>query len=371
VAIVEWCLQHGVLYIDPSIEHWGTNQDEVIPDLAARTLYASHVELRAMAEAYPNSATCIVAHGANPGLVSHLAKAALLKVAQDTGLEVMEPSSREEWAALAEATGTRVIQIAERDTQILRAPKRIHEFVNTWSCEGFWCEGRAPSEFGWGSHEIIKPEGLTLQGEGCAFLDEPGVAVLVKSWVPKGGTFNGFLVQHSESLMLSEYLSSDSYRPTVFYAYQPTDAAIASIHEMRGQELWLHRNTRVAKNSILSGTDELGVLLLGHKKNALWYGSQLDIGEARRLIPGQNATTVQVVASMLGAIVWTLQNPKRGYCEPEDLPFDFVLNIAKPYLGPLAAVYSDWNPLDNRGHLYKKEYDEDNEWSFVNFIIGK
>lgn len=374
-AIVEWCLKNNVLYIDTSIERWPTEPDELVPNLAERTLYKAHQELRAVAAPYVGHATCVVTHGANPGLVSHFTKAALLKVARDTGVNMGTPVDQVGWAELARSTGTKVIQIAERDTQILSRPKLVHEFVNTWSCEGFWAEGRAPAELGWGTHEQPKPEngGLHKEGPGnAAYLKQPGVATLVKSWVPTGGTYNGFLIQHSEAITISEYLTTQdgAYRPTVYYAYQPTDAAIASIHEMRGQHLCMHKKTRIAKNSIVSGMDELGVLLLGHSKQALWYGSQLDIVESRSLVPFQNATTVQVCASMLGAIVWTLENPNMGYCEPEDLPFDFVLSIAKPYLGPVVAIYSDWSPLENRGHLYKQDYDEVNEWSFTNFTVG-
>jgi len=304
-------------------------------------------------------------------LVTHFTKAALLKIAKDEGIGVSVPTEKEGWANLAKETGTKVIQIAERDTQILSRPKIVHEFVNTWSCEGFWAEGRAPAEMGWGTHEPSLPSDAVQQGPTCAYLKCPGVSVLVKSWVPKGGTYNGFLIQHSEAITIGEYLSTadGSYSPTVYYAYQPCDAAIASVHEMRGQELWMHRKTRIAKNSIVSGIDELGVLLLGHEKGALWYGSQLDIEEARALVKGQSATTVQVAASMLGAIVWSLENPKEGYCEPECLPFDFVLRIAEPYLGPVAAVYSEWCPLENRSSLYGHTYDEENEWAFENFRV--
>jgi homospermidine synthase len=377
IEIVRWCLEHGVLYIDTSIERWPSEQDEKIPDMAQRTLYATHQEMRAAMAPFRGQqrATCIVTHGANPGLVSHLTKAALLKIAKDTGLSTEVPTDQEGWAQLASATGTKIIQVAERDTQILKDPKKVHEFVNTWSCEGFWAEGRAPAEMGWGTHEAPVPENGNIHLEGprnAAYLNQPGVATLVKSWVPQGGTFNGFLIQHSESITISEYLTTkdQTYRPTVYYAYQPTDAAIASVHEMRGQDLWLHRKSRVAKNSILSGIDELGVLLLGHERNALWYGSQLGIDESRAIIPEQNATCLQVVGSLLGAMVWAIQNPQMGYTEPESIPFDFVLRIAAPFLGPVAAVYSDWNPLSNRASLYGREYDSKNLWSFENFVIG-
>ena len=41
-------------------------------------------------------------------------------------------------------------------------------------------------------------------------------------------------------------------------------------------------------DDIVTGVDELGVLLAGHAKNAYWYGSQLSIDEARRLAPYTN-----------------------------------------------------------------------------------
>jgi homospermidine synthase len=193
----------------------------------------------------------------------------------------------------------------------------------------------------------------------------------VKSWVPEGGAFNGFLIQHSEAITMSEYFTTEdgSYRPTVYYAYQPCDAAVLSVHEMRGAEMKFHRRTRIAKNSIVAGRDELGVLLLGHGLNAYWYGSQLTIDEARELIPGENATSIQVGASILGAMTWAFENPENGYTEPEQIPYDFVLKIAKPYLGTVAGVKSDWNPLQDRNSLYKQDFDEANIWSFQNFRV--
>ena len=51
-------------------------------------------------------------------------------------------------------------------------------------------------------------------------------------------------------------------------------------------------------DDIMQGSDELGVLLAGHKKNAYWYGSQLTIDEARKLAPYNNATSLQVTSAV-------------------------------------------------------------------------
>ena len=41
--------------------------------------------------------TAIITHGANPGLVSHFVKKALVNLAKDTGLGAVKPTTREGW----------------------------------------------------------------------------------------------------------------------------------------------------------------------------------------------------------------------------------------------------------------------------------
>jgi homospermidine synthase len=72
----------------------------------------------------------VLTHGANPGLVSHLVKQALLNIAKDTGVDAGKPASREQWAKLAQTLGIKVIHIAERDTQVANVPK--HERVRQY-----------------------------------------------------------------------------------------------------------------------------------------------------------------------------------------------------------------------------------------------
>ena len=103
-------------------------------------------------------------------------------------------------------------------------------------------------------------------------------------------------------------------------------------------------------------SDELGVLVMGHDFKSWWTGSQLDIHETRKLAPNQNATTLQVACSVLGAVAWMIENPKQGVNVPDDLPHEFVLKWAKPYLGPYVSKASDWDPTQNRFDidLFKK-----------------
>jgi homospermidine synthase len=58
---------------------------------------------------------------------------------------------------------------------------------------------------------------------------------------------------------------------------------------------------------------------------------------------------------------------------PDDLPHDFILKIAKPYLGTFVSVASDWNPLKNYSNAFRKynnpQVDPTDPWQFKNFLI--
>jgi homospermidine synthase len=76
----------------------------------------------------------------------------------------------------------------------------------------------------------------------------------------------------------------------------------------------------------------------------------------------------------LGAVTWMIKNPTKGFCVPDDLPHDKVLEVANPYLGPCPSVPSDWTPLKNRVDLWSswggaKRPSEDDMWQFGSFLV--
>jgi homospermidine synthase len=44
------------------------------------------------------------------------------------------------------------------------------------------------------------------------------------------------------------------------------------------------------------------------------------IHETRQLVLGQNATTLQVAASVIGGLVWMIKNPTDGILAPDEIP---------------------------------------------------
>jgi homospermidine synthase len=276
----------------------------------------------------------------------------------------------------------KVIHCSERDTQISDQPKQVDEFVNTWSIEGFREEGTTTAEMGWGTHEKELPPRAFQHEDGprnqiC--LAQMGIGTWVRSWVPNYA-IRGMVVRHGEAFTISDKLTvweNDKavYRPTVHYAYCPCDAAIASLNELRGYDYELQPNLRIMGDEITSGADILGALVMGHAYNSWWCGSDLSIEESRRLVPHQNATTMQVAISVVAAVMWMIEHPAQGICVPDDLPHEHILEISRPYLGDFISTPSDWTPLAGYTNVFdpwaKAPIDTADPWQFKNFLVGE
>jgi len=376
LALIALCRRKGALYLDTCIEPWPGGYTDASLSPSARSNYALREQVLVMRAGDPGGPTAVVTHGANPGLVSHFLKVALLDLAAAAGLRA-DPKNRADWAALAAELGVKVIHIAERDTQVSRNPKRPGEFVNTWSIDGFVAEGMQPAELGWGTHERHFPPDGGRHDFGCGaaiYLARPGAATRVRSWTPLEGTYHGFLITHGESISIADYLTLRDgkkvlYRPTVHYAYHPCDGAVLSLHELAGKNFHLQESKRLAMDDIDHGIDELGVLLLGHDKTAYWYGSRLSVEEARRLVRFNNATSLQVTITALAGMIWAIENPTAGIVEPDEIDHGRILEICGPYLGDVAGHYSDWTPLLDRERLFPEDLDKSDPWQFKNFRV--
>lgn len=373
VDMLSWCKAHGVRFINTALELWNPFADTK-GNGEEKTLYYRHMHLRDTIKSWNHEKgpTAVLDHGANPGLISSLAKQGIVDIAHaiDRTLapgprksQIHEALAQNNFSKLAYIIGLKTIHISERDTQKRQAPKQENEFVNTWSVVGFYEEGIAPSELGWGTHETKKPLGAFSHASGPQnqiFLSSKGIDTWVESWVP-GGPFTGMAVRHGESFTLSDFLTYREngqaiYRPTVHYAYHPCDAAVSSLEELRKNKYQLQNLLSISDEDLIEGEDALGCLLMGHDLGVWWTGISLDIHASRRLVPHQNATTVQVAAGILAAILYCLKHPDEGVCLPERLPHEFVLEVAKPYMGDFISRPTNWRPSKQGG--------DKNNWQF-------
>lgn len=376
--IIDFCGEKGILYLDTCIDSWLGESTNATLSVSERSLYKLREETIVLKKKWTNSGTtAVLAHGANPGIVSHLVKQALLNIASDEGREIEVPKTREEWAFLSQMLGIKVIHIAERDTQIPTERKAKGEFVNTWSIDGFVGEGLQPAELGWGSHEKYFPvdgKRHAFGDQSAIYLNHPGASVRVRTWLPLAGPKIGYLITHNEAISLASYLSIGSgenpeYRPTVHYAYHPCDDAVLSLIELQERNWKIQEKKRSITDEIVSGVDELGVLLIGSKRGVYWFGSRLDIHEARKLAPYNSATSLQVAAGVVSGVVWAMHHPKSGIVEAEEMDFNEVLAVAGPYWGELVGEYSDWKPTTGRNTLFPEDIDTEDSWQFKNFRV--
>jgi homospermidine synthase len=295
---------------------------------------------------------------------------------QDTGW-ARSSRHREGWGALARDLGVKVIHIAERDTQVSTKPKKVGEFVNTWSIDGFVSEGSQPAEMGWGTHEKALPPDGARHEFGCGaaiYLNRPGLLTRVRTWTPLEGPFHGFIITHNESISIADYFTLRDgeqvvYRPTVHYAYHPCDQAIMSMHEMRREEPAPaeeaapdrrrdHRRPRRAGRAA-DGPPEGRLLVRQPARHP--RGARAHALQQRDLDPGLRAGAV---GHHLGA-----REPRprhrRGRrdglrAQPRDLHA-----LSRPVVGK----YGSWTPLQDRGQLFPEDLDADDPWQFKNFRV--
>ena len=360
--LLQWCHDYGVLYVNTSVELWDPySLNDAQP--TERTLYVRHQAIRALVASWNEPGpTAVLEHGANPGLVSHFMKKALLDIAAQVR-ELPEATAEKgaidravasrDFPALAHALNVQAIHISEIDTQVSSLPHDPKIFRNTWSVEGLFEEGVAPAELGWGSHERALPEDGCTHASGpqnAICLSTPSIDTFVKSRVPSTDIV-GMVVRHGEAVTISHYLThtddTGTYRPTVHYAYKPSPETRRCLQEVRERGYVMHPSWEILSDDITTGHDELGVLLMGHRLKSWWTGTVLSIDEARALVPHQNATTLQVAASVMAAVVWMIEHPTQGVCFPEALPHERILELATPYLGTVPSAALDWSPTGN------------------------
>lgn len=383
--LLELCHDKGIHFTNTAIEQWFDSNDCNLKTAECETLYRHQHYVRKMADKWGNKgATAVVGHGANPGWISHAAKIGIADWVQHLSKKnSSDPTIKKAVAAIASGKyneaakylNIQVMHISERDTQITSMPKKVGEFLCTWSPTGLIEEGALPAEMGWGTHENMKEYVKHFKsGPGNeVYMDTIAMNTTVKSYVP-GSEVLGMVIPHEEANSLSYFLTVKRggkavYRPTVHYAYMLPDVAIASLVEYQANGMPdVLKNERVIKDDIISGSDTLGVLFMSPKYGKWWTGSDLDIETSRKLIPHQNATVVQVSPSVIAGIIYALQNPNISPIFPEDMNSQYIMDkFIKPYLGKWISKPVVWEP-STKG--LPEKYKKEKNFVFQRFLVS-
>lgn len=344
--------QNVIGYLNTSVEDWSNPNPEYFSmnrdKLIKRSLsYRSYLVEKALGKVH--NSTIIQEFGMNPGFISISALLGLYNCAMKYGSnETKKAAENGQFNIVAKNLGLLTIQSSEHDTQITKLPRPKGTFWNTWSANGLQRgEGLDPVQIGWGSHEdqkqgisdpkildkthIFPMRGMDEIHETIG-LDYNGDPI----------SFNGFLIPHGESDSLSKFLATKDYNPTVYYVYNPSEAAKESLEEQRN-----NKHKPLSKSHVLTlpeikmGYDSVGTLLIfsgkGETPSIMWWtGSCMSVEDAYKCgFVHSGPTVVQVAASIYSAFKYVLEHKHLGLVTPEELDYKYILKTARPYLGNL------------------------------------
>src|SRR6201992_3622429 len=91
VALIKLAREKGALYLDTCIEPWTGGYTDAKQPVENRSNYTMRLAALKLRDGAKDAPTAVLTHGANPGLVSHMVKQALLNIAKDTGVGAAAP----------------------------------------------------------------------------------------------------------------------------------------------------------------------------------------------------------------------------------------------------------------------------------------
>ena len=385
--ICRWCAQNNIMYINTGEADWPENWYSILDENLLKV---------AMKEEFKNIKVPIVLqHGNNPGLVSHFVKRGLESIVekqfkQKRGVlgkrtnkqsneksmdykQLKELINGGKFNELAKILGVRMIHVNDIDTQQVSEPYNPDKLYTTWCMDSFWFEMLSEATCNIGPHEKLE------FNDACKRVDrENGFLEFEKLAADKrcktiypGGSFEGYLVPHEETITISKGLEvrkineqgqvESEYRPTVMFIYSPCDYATRYFKEAKvnnypnpdpdkpqdKEDLLgdsIIRGYKYPKNfemlyqeKISAGTEYVGVLIMGENFDPVWVGNRVEMSylyKSKKSSYWQTPTITPVAMSALAAVCWMIKNKdKGGIYFPDDIKdYGYIIGLAEKYI---------------------------------------
>lgn len=364
--LCEWCAERSVMYLNTGEadwpDHWYSIFEEKDLKTALKDKYAQNPET--------NRCPIVLQHGNNPGLVSHFVKAAIAYVIRtqfkkNRKLKTLIHEGR--YPEAAREIGLKMIHVNDIDLQEIKDGNRNDMLFSTWCTDSFWFEMLSEAAFSIGPHEKInfKKDCRSIDmNKGYLEFLKPAVEKKGRTYYP-GGFFEGYLVPHEETLTIAESLEVRErgrtvYRPTVLFIYQPSECARTYFQKSKVNDYPYpdpqktldgeYKNGQVVirgyvypadseivyQEKIESGTEYVGVLLLGEHFDPVWVGNRIEPSFLYRKKGSywQTPTVTPVAMSALAAVCWMLKNrEKGGIYFPDDIAeYSSIIRMAEKYI---------------------------------------
>jgi homospermidine synthase len=327
-CLIRYSAKHKIHFLVTSYEPW-KNKSKIKITIADDMGFVQKNVMKEVGKCK----TIFLGCGENPGKVCLDVRIALDKL----------DSSDKSYAEKCRDLKIRHIVISEYDSQKEFKPEK-DKYRNTWSPTGWREENHTYAEFAIGSHEKSKPEGSKIQTVGdkkikLCIMKENGEDTKINSYCIKKGKQKCFLIQHSEIFTIGEMCKIDDYQPTVYYAYNPSEATKESMKLLKGDL----KNQKILNATNSKGNDYVGVLLLS-EDFSYWCGSCMSTKEAQKLytIDEVGPTTSQVVGMLLMGIEYCLMKPNEGVIYPEKIDKASMYKLYEKYKKFYGTEFCDY-----------------------------
>ncbi len=365
--ICRWCAEKNIMYINTGEADWPENWYSILNE----NLLKNKLKEEYHNNNYVNKHPIVLQHGNNPGLVSHFVKAGIEYIVntqfkKDRKLKTLIKDNK--FNEAAKILGIKMIHVNDIDLQKINDVYNKDKLYNTWCIDSFFFEMLSESTIDIGTHERIDFE------DKCKLVDYKNGFVELKKLAAEtkcctyypNGKFEGFLVPHEETITIAKSLEVKEagkviYRPSVMFVYSPCeyarkymkDAKVNDYPESNPQKpmdcenengvtitrgyLYPQRAEIVYKEKIESGTEYVGVLLIGENFKPVWVGNRIELSFLYKNLKDsywQTPTITPVAMSALSAICWMIKNKDKGDIYfPDDIPdYKYILKIAEKYI---------------------------------------
>ena len=376
--ILKWCIEKNIMYLNTGEADWPENWYSIFNENQIKRKIQE--EYNKQDKKYP----IVLQHGNNPGLVSHFVKAGIEYIVNNQyrwNKKYKQLLKENKFNELAYELKIKMIHVNDIDLQAVNQEYKDDTLYSTWCIDSFFFEMLSEAKLNIRTHEKVNYE------NECRYLDkEKGFLEFKKmaadtkcrTYYPNG-EFEGFLVPHEETITIAQGLEFKNnndviYRPSVMFLYSPCEYAknyfknsklnnypnpdpdkpqdSENTNEpiiVRGYK-YPNNAEIVYQENINSGTEYVGVLLLGDNFNPVWVGNRIEpkfLYKNKKDSYWQTPTITPVAMSALAAVSWMLKNKESGgiYFPDEIIDYKYILKIAEKYISKTIYKTFDKNTI--------------------------
>ena len=378
--ILEWCAERNIMYINTGEADWPENWYSILNENKLK----NDIKEKYRENNETNKCPIVLQHGNNPGLVSHFVKAGIEYIVNTQFKKDKQFKSlikNNKFNEVAQKLGIKMIHVNDIDLQKVNDTYSDNTLFSTWCIDSFFFEMLSEATLNIGTHENIDFQDkckLIDEKEGFLELKKLAAETKCRTYYPNGD-FEGFLVPHEETITIAKGLEVEKdgkviYKPSVMFVYSPCEYATRYFQKSKVNEypepnpekpldcenengktivrgyVYPEKTEIIYKEKIASGTEYVGVLLIGENCEPVWVGNRIEapfLYKNEKDSYWQTPTITPVAMSALSAVCWMLKNKEKGgiYFPDDIMDYKYILKIAEKYISKTIYKTFDKNMI--------------------------